>query len=87
MAGDHARGEALLVRMRRLTALAASPDVRAEPTRALALLDEIETARQSLLRECAELDGRMRQAMATMNALTAYARSATAARGRRRDTH
>lgn len=87
MADNHERGEALLVRIRRLTALAAAPELRTDPARVLALLDDIETVRQGLLRECGQLDEQMRQAMTTMTALTAYARSASAAGGRPRHRH
>ncbi|UTD25537.1 hypothetical protein [Bradyrhizobium sp. WD16] len=87
MADNHERGEALLVRIRRLTTLAAAPELATDPARVLALLDDIETVRQGLLRECGHLDDQMRQAMTTMTALTAYARSASAAGGRPRHRH
>ncbi|PDT89811.1 hypothetical protein CO669_13565 [Bradyrhizobium sp. Y36] len=75
-------GEALLRRLQRLVARAAT--VRGGDRRhLLALIDEIETARRGLLRECAEIESEMRQATVRKSAIGAYLRNAQVSRGRR----
>lgn len=77
-----AAGEALLRRLRRLVARAAT--VRGSDRRQLlALLDDFETTRRGLLRECAEIEGEMRQATVRTTAIGAYLRNAQAGRGKR----
>jgi len=48
----------------------------------LALLDDLETTRGDLLRECAEIEGQMKQATARTNAIGAYLRNSQVARGK-----
>ncbi|WBL77128.1 hypothetical protein I3J27_29490 [Bradyrhizobium xenonodulans] len=77
-----AAGEALLRRLRRLVARAAT--VRgSDRKQLLALLDDFETTRRGLLRECAEIEGEMRQATVRTTAIGAYLRNAQAGRGKR----
>ncbi|MHC2333008.1 hypothetical protein [Bradyrhizobium sp. USDA 4454] len=73
----------LLVRLRRLKAKAATvqPDDRAQLT---ALLDDIGTLRDQLMRECARLDQEFNRATARITAITAYGRSAQSVRDLRR---
>jgi hypothetical protein len=84
MAGerDNSAGEALLRRLQRLVAGARAAK-RGDRRQLLTLLDDIETARCGLLRECAEIEGEMRQATARAAAIGAYLRGAQAGRGRR----
>lgn len=77
-----AAGEALLRRLRRLVARAATVK-GSDRKRLLALLDDVETARRGLLRECAEIEGEMRQAAVRTTAIGAYLRNAQAGHGRR----
>jgi hypothetical protein len=84
MRGETARvaGEALLRRLRRLAARAAT--VRgSDRKQLLALLDDIETTRRGLVQECAEIEGAMRQATVRTTAIGAYLRNAQAGRRRR----
>lgn len=77
-----AAGEALLRRLRRLVARAAS--VRgSDRKQLLALIDDVETTRRGLLRECAEIGGEMRQASVRATAIGAYLRNAQVQRGKR----
>lgn len=77
-----AAGEALLRRLRRLVARAAT--IRgSDRKQLLALLDDFETTRRGLLRECAEIEGEMRQATVRTAAIGAYLRNAQAGRGKR----
>lgn len=77
-----AAGEALLRRLQRLVARAAA--VRGSDRRQLlALLDDFETTRRGLLKECAEMEGEMRQATVRTTAIGAYLRNSQASRGKR----
>ncbi|MBR0717089.1 hypothetical protein [Bradyrhizobium liaoningense] len=78
---DHAGGEGLLLRLKRLVARASVAD-SADRGRLLVLLDDIETTRRGLLRECAEIEGEMRRAAARTTAIGAYLRGSQAGRGR-----
>ncbi|QOZ32916.1 hypothetical protein XH92_15580 [Bradyrhizobium sp. CCBAU 53421] len=73
----------LLVRLRRLKARAASvqPSDRARLT---ALLDDVGTLRDLLMRECARLDQEINRASVRVTAITAYGRSAQSVRTLRR---
>lgn len=84
MRGDKASavGEALLCRMRRLVARVATAK-GGDRRQLLALLDDVETTRRSLLRECAEIEGEMRQASVRATAIGAYLRNSQAGRGKR----
>ncbi|MCP3402561.1 hypothetical protein [Bradyrhizobium sp. CCGB20] len=75
-------GEALLRRLKRLVARAstAKGDDRKQ---LLALLDDVETTRRGLLRECAEIEGEMRQATVRTTAIGAYLRGSQVHRGKR----
>ncbi|UWU78986.1 hypothetical protein N2603_11165 [Bradyrhizobium huanghuaihaiense] len=73
-----AAGEALLRRMQRLLARAASLKGR-DRKQLLALLDDVETTR----RECAEIEGVMRQATVRATAIGAYLRNSQVQRGNR----
>ncbi|MCP3411044.1 hypothetical protein [Bradyrhizobium sp. CCGB01] len=77
-----AAGEALLRRLKRLVARAstAKGDDRKQ---LLALLDDVETTRRGLLRECAEIEGEMRQATVRTTAIGAYLRGSQVHRGKR----
>jgi len=77
-----AAGEALLRRLRRLVARAATVK-GSNRKQLLALLDDVETARRGLLKECAEVEGEMRQATVRTTAIGAYLRNSQAGRGRR----
>jgi hypothetical protein len=70
-------GEALLRRLRRLKirAAAAGADDRAQ---LLALIDDIDSVRRKLLRECAQLDEELKLAAVRVNAFNSYARVAQA---------
>ncbi|WP_166305342.1 hypothetical protein [Bradyrhizobium sp. 2S1] len=78
-----AKNDRLLVRLRRLKAMAASvqPNDRAQLT---ALLDDVETLRGELMRECARLDQELNRATVRVMAITAYGRSAQSVRALRR---
>jgi hypothetical protein len=84
MRGEQAKaaGEALLRRLRRLVARAATVE-GTDRKQLLALLDDVETTRRGLLRECAEVEGEMRQATVRTTAIGAYLRNAQAGRGKR----
>ncbi|WFU27102.1 hypothetical protein QA649_13110 [Bradyrhizobium sp. CB1717] len=77
-----AAGEALLRRMQRLLARAATLKGR-DRRQLLALLDDVETTRRGLLRECAEIEGEMRQATVRATAIGAYLRNSQVQRGNR----
>ncbi|UFX47617.1 hypothetical protein HAP47_0013495 [Bradyrhizobium sp. 41S5] len=81
MAGK--KNDRLLVRLQRLKAKAASvqPNDRAQLT---ALLDDVETLRDLLMRECARLDQEINRASVRGTAITAYGRSAQSVRALRR---
>ncbi|WP_338691099.1 MULTISPECIES: hypothetical protein [unclassified Bradyrhizobium] len=78
-----AKNDRLLVRLRRLKARAASvqPNDRAQLT---ALLDDVETLRGELMRECTRLDQELNRATVRVTAITAYGRSAQSVRALRR---
>ena len=77
-----AAGEALLRRLRRLVARAATVK-DTDHKQLLALLDDIETTRSGLLKECAEVEGEMRQSTVRTTAIGAYLRNSQAHRGKR----
>ena len=84
MRGDKASaaGEALLRRLRRLVARAGS--VRdSDHKQLVALLDDLETTRRGLMKECAEVEGQMRQATVRTTAIGAYLRTSQIQRGKR----
>ncbi|WP_308444418.1 hypothetical protein [Bradyrhizobium sp. RD5-C2] len=78
-----AKNDRLLVRLQRLKARAASaqPNDRAQ---LIALLDDVETLRDLLMRECARLDQELNRASVRVTAITAYGRSAQSVRALRR---
>jgi hypothetical protein len=75
-------GEALLRRLRRLVARAAAVK-GSDRKQLLALLDDFETTRRGLLKECAEVEGEMRQATVRTIAIGAYLRNSQVQRGKR----
>ncbi|UPK37439.1 hypothetical protein IVB18_09125 [Bradyrhizobium sp. 186] len=77
-----AAGEALLRRLRRLVARAATVE-GGDRRQLLALIDDVETTRRGLLKECAEVEGQMRQATVRTTAIGAYLRNSQAGRGNR----
>ncbi|QPF93197.1 hypothetical protein [Bradyrhizobium commune] len=77
-----AAGEALLRRLRRLMARTASVE-GGDRKQLLALLDDVETTRRGLLKECAEVEGEMRQATVRATAIGAYLRNSQVRRGKR----
>jgi hypothetical protein len=79
-------GEALLRKLRRLKirAAAAGTDDRKQ---LIALMDDIETVRRKLLRECAQLDEELRLAVVRVNAFNTYARVSQATRSPQRGQH
>ena len=84
MSGEKASavGEALLRRMQRLLARAATVG-GSDRKQLLALLDDVETTRRGLLRECAAIEGEMRQATVRASAIGAYLRNSQVHRGKR----
>lgn len=84
MRGDKASaaGEALLRRLRRLVARAATVK-ETDRKQLVALLDDFETTRRGLLKESAEVEGEMRQATVRTTAIGAYLRNAQVQRGKR----
>lgn len=77
-----AAGEALLRRLRRLVARAATAR-DSDRKQLIALLDDLETTRRGLLKECAEVEGEMRQATVRTTAIGAYLRNSQVHRGKR----
>lgn len=76
-------GEALLRKLRRLKIRAAA--VGADDRRQLlALMDDIETVRRKLLRECAQLEEELKLATVRVNAFNTYARVAQVTRSSQR---
>ncbi|BAM88811.1 hypothetical protein S58_28050 [Bradyrhizobium oligotrophicum S58] len=77
-------GEALLKKLRRLRlrAATAGKDDRAQ---LLALMDDIETVRRKLLRECALLDEELKVAAVRVTAANTYARVAQTSRRPQRE--
>jgi hypothetical protein len=80
--GPDAAGEALLRRLRRLVARAGSARA-GNRAQLLALIDDVETARRGLLRECEQIEKEMKQASARATAIGAYLRGSQAGRNRR----
>ena len=78
----NAAGEALLRWLQRLVARAAIAK-GSNRKQLLALIDDVETARRGLLRECAEVEGEMRRATVRTAAIGAYLRNSQAGRGKR----
>jgi hypothetical protein len=68
-------GEILLKKLRRLRLRAAGTG-KDDRARLLALMDDIETVRRKLLRECALLEEEFRVAAVRVTALSTYARVA-----------
>ncbi|GGI19421.1 hypothetical protein [Bradyrhizobium guangdongense] len=77
-----AAGEALLRRLQRLVARAATV-AEIDRKQIVALLDDLETTRRGLLKECADVDSEMRQATVRTTAIGTYLRNAQARRGKR----
>lgn len=77
-----AAAEALLRRLRRLTARAGTVK-GGDRKQLLALLDDVETTRRGLMKECAAIEGEMRQASVRTTAIGAYLRNSQAGRGKR----
>ncbi|MTV15404.1 MULTISPECIES: hypothetical protein [Bradyrhizobium] len=77
------RNDRLLVRLQRLQTTAASvrPYDRAQLR---ALLDDVGTLRDQLMRECTRLDQELNRAAVRVAAITAYGRSAQSVRALRR---
>ncbi|KJC40817.1 hypothetical protein UP09_22185 [Bradyrhizobium sp. LTSP885] len=77
------KNDRLLVKLERLKAKAASvrPDDRAQLR---ALLDDIGTLRDLLMRECTRIDGEINRATVRATAITAYGRNARSVRALRR---
>jgi hypothetical protein len=87
VASDGAVGvEQLLLRLRRLTIQAEAADVN-DRARIVALIDDVDTLRRRLLRECARLDEDLRRATVRVTAISAYARGAQSARPPLRREH
>jgi hypothetical protein len=78
--------DALLRRLERLTrrAIAVKPGDRAE---LIALVDDLETVRTALSRECARLDDELTLAARRVMAINAYSRNGRAARAPVRRGH
>lgn len=68
-------GDALLRRLRRLKVRASAAGA-ADRLELLALIDDIESVRRKLLRECAQLDEERKLAAVRVTALSTYARVA-----------
>ena len=77
-----AAGEARLRRLQRLVARAATV-AEIDRKQIVALLDDLETTRRGLLKECADVDSEMRQATVRTTAIGTYLRNAQARRGKR----
>jgi hypothetical protein len=77
--GARGPGELLLLRLKRLTlrARAVNTDDRAQ---LIALVDDLETVRLGLQRECARLDEQLKLAARRLMAFNAYARNGRSAR-------
>jgi hypothetical protein len=78
--------EQLLRRLHRLTIHAEAADVN-DRARIIALIDDVDTLRRRLLRECARLDEDLRRATVRVTAISAYARGAQSARPPLRREH
>lgn len=77
-----AAGEALLRKLRRLVVRAASVK-DSDHKQLLALIDDLETTRHGLSKECAEVEAEMRQATVRTTAIGAYLRNSQVYRGKR----
>jgi len=84
MSGEKASaaGEALLRRMQRLLAQAATVG-GSDRKQLLALLDDVETTRRGLLQECAVIESEMLQATVRASVIGAYLRNSQVQRGKR----
>ena len=71
--------EQLLLRLHRLTIQAEGVDAD-DRARIIALIDDVETLRRRLLRDCAQLDADLQRAAVRGTAISAYARGAQSAR-------
>jgi len=71
--------EQLLLRLHRLTIQAEGVDVD-DRARIIALIDDVETLRRRLLRDCAQLDEDLQRATVRGTAISAYARGAQSTR-------
>jgi len=78
--------EQLLLRLRRLTIQAEAADVN-DRAKIIALIDDVDTLRRRLLRDCARLDEDLRRATVRVTAISAYARGAQSARPPLRREH
>jgi len=78
--------EQQLLRLRRLTIQAEAADVN-DRARIIALIDDVDTLRRRLLRECARLDEDLRRATVRVTAISAYARGAQSVRPPLRREH
>jgi hypothetical protein len=76
-------GEALLRRLRRLKVRAASAGID-DRAQLLALMDDIETVRRKLMRECAQLEEELKMAAVRVTAFNTYARVARTSRSPQR---
>lgn len=83
---DHGKGEMLLLLLRRLTTRAGAAKAN-DRAQLVALLDDLDTARLGLVRECARLDREINRASVMVTAISAYARGAKSIRGARRGGH
>ena len=79
-------GEALLRRLQRLKIRAAGVD-GADRMQLLALIDDIDSVRRKLLRECARLDEERKLAAVRVAAFNTYARVARTAGSPQRNGH
>jgi hypothetical protein len=85
--GRPSDGEALLRKLRRLKIRAAASGVAQDRAQLIALMDDIETVRRRLLRECAQLDEEMKLAAVRFTAINAYSRVARTVRATQRSGH
>ena len=80
-------GEVLLRKLRRLKIRAAASGVPGDRAQLIALMDDIETVRRRLLRECARLDEELKLTAVRVTAINAYARVARTVRMPQRNGH
>ena len=82
MSGEKAMaaGETLLLQLQRLVTRAGA--ATGGRKQLMALVDDVQTARRSLLRECAEIEAEMTRATTRAAAIGAYLRRANAGPGR-----
>ena len=79
MSDGAAGADQLLLRLHRLTIQAEGVDVN-DRARIIALIDDMDTLRRRLLRECAQLDEDLQRATVRGTAISAYARGAQSVR-------